>query len=610
MAFQIRSLPLVLVLLLGFSSFGHAASVIRRFPSGLLRHYTADRESALSVDDFMRTEFERYAPDFEWRQLSTIEDHQHRHIQYGLYHQGNRVVDRLLKVHFNKEGFVEFASSNWRMLYSLPPQLQGRTTDVRESLLRDFQTRYGFVPGLLQLDPVVWTNREEDRVVPAFEVVLVSNKAGVFRRFFVTQNTGVVLQERRVLRRLARKVYPVNPDYSAETSETLPALDNAATTLESDYFHIRREQYNSGTINVREINPQVEFFDDPDFSLGSDTSYDPLCTGTSSECPNQGFDGLNLYYHLESYRQRLAGYFTDLGSSLDLPADPLPVLVNTLGLDIDGDGSGLDESNNAAYINVPCREDEPDKTHCLVFWRPATINSPTCGGSAIFYDVAREALVAVHEYQHYVTDSITGMVSGQDSYNVGDALHEGYSDYFAATHVSQEIGSDVTAVGAYAFKNCPAIQRDIATLKVYDTSEADGSGDPHLFGWSWASGLWNLRTEFGATVIDKLALKSLFLLPTEPGYVDAVETLVEADESLYDGIHAARIRELYYDEIQFVGGTTPVFRDASRTVLELGLRSCGYVPAASAPVNPAATSALFALWAWATLLLGRGRRWQ
>lgn len=593
-----------------FSAVLHAAPLEERFASGLVRSYSA-WGGQRSIAKFLDEEFGGYAEDFQWKPVFRFDDKTHQHRQYALFYRGRPVVDRRLKVHYNRRGFVESASSNWRTLYNLSLPDPSRSASIGELLRQQFYVRYGFSPGLLKLVPVVWVNSREDRVVSALEVTLVSNRAGVFRRFYVDETTGEFLAEQNVIRRLDRKIYPVHPDHGALTSETLAGIDNAATSLESDFLHVRRQQLNGSDLEESEVNPQIEFADEAEFSTdpavytNQTTTRGHLCEGTSSECANQAFNGINVYYHLESFRLRLDDYFTDLGSSFALPADPLPVLVNTLGLDLDGDGLGTDEANNAAFIRVPCVESEPANDRCLVFWRPALWNTSTCGGVTQFYDVSREALVAVHEYQHYVTDSLTGMVSGTDKYNVGDALHEGYSDYFAVSHVSEQVGSPVTVVGEYAFKNCATLQRDLSVLKVFDpTSDETG---PHIYGLSWASGLWALREEYGNEMIDKLALKSLFLMDVEPGFMDAIETLVQADQALYDGAHVARIRALFYDEVKFVGGGALVFRDADRTVLELGLQSCARV-SGRRPFSWQIAFGLFLLWAGATLWGGRKAR--
>jgi hypothetical protein len=114
--------------------------------------------------------------------------------------------------------------------------------------------------------------------------------------------------------------------------------------------------------------------------------------------------------------------------------------------------------------------------------------------------------------------------------------------------------------------------RELNTIRVYQNGTAET--DPHIAGQSWASGLWNLRTLYGAAVVDLIALKSLFFLSTRPGFVEAVEALVKADKALFSGAHVSKIRTLFYDDIKFVGGKTGMFKDTQSKVVEMGLRSC------------------------------------
>ncbi len=585
-----------------------------RFASGLLRQFAADdpegdQGEARAVSEFLDREYGAFRPDFSWRRVSRFVDKTHTHLFFALQYRGRAVENRNLKVHYNRRGFIEYASSDWSVPISVSTDAESgaRLRERRREISQAFADKFGRPPGRLELRPVIWVSRDSTRATPAFEVVLGDERRGIFRTFFIDEKTGTNLQEKITVR--FAEAFRINPDAEARQTVTLPGLAGGATTLSSSYFHVRRDEISGGTSTLREVDPTANFsgtggyFDDP-----TPAQYAANCTGsTATSCPNQGFEAVNVYYHLESFRERLRDYFTALGATVTLPADPLPVIVNSLSVDVDGDGDGSTEANNAAYIAQPCRDSEPAMTRCLVFLQPAAGSSATCGdGIKQFFSVAREAVVVVHEYQHYVTDSLTGMTMGQTQTNVGDALHEGFSDYFAASHVSQLVGSSVTAVGAYAFQNCSAIIRDIGTVKVYDKDSLETG--PHYYGWSWASGLWKLRQEVGATVMDKIALKSLFLLSTTPGFMDAVEALVQADKALNNGANAARIREVFYDEVKFIGGETGQFRDIGAGVIEMGLRSCAFASArATHSASAGASGAVLVAWLWGLMIWGRKR---
>lgn len=578
----------------------------------MLRQYAADdsgepQTEGEAVRAFLEREYAAYRPDFEWRQVSRITDHTHTHLFFALHYRGRTVETRSLKVHYNHQGFIEYASSDWSVpiSVSLDENSESRRQAWHREIRRAFLTKFGRAPGRLDLRPVIWVSRDSTRATAAFEVVLTDQRRGIFRTFFIDEKTGTNLQEKTSVR--FAEVFRINPDAEARQAVTLPGL-TSPTALSSAYFNVRRDELTGGVSTLRDVDPTQTFtggsyVDDP-----TPAQYGSNCSGsTPTSCPNQAFEAVNVYYHLEGFRERLRDYFAALGATVTMPADPLSVIVNSLSVDVDGDGDGSTEANNAAYISQPCRDSDPTMTRCLVFLQPAAASSTTCGdGVKQFFSVAREAVVVVHEYQHYVTDSLTGMTMGQTQANVGDALHEGFSDYFAASHVSQVVGSSVTAIGAYAFQNCAAIIRDIGTVKVYDKDSLETG--PHYYGWSWASGLWKLRQELGATVMDKVVLKSLFLLSTQPGFMDAVEALVQADKALNSGANAPRIRQVFYEEVKFIGGQTGQFRDIGAGIVEVGLRSCAFVGGrASHSASAGASGAVLVAWLWGLMFLGRKR---
>lgn len=582
-----------------------------RYSSGLLRTWTAPGDSevyereALATERFLAREFAHTAP-FHWKQVRRTEDTQHVHFLFELRLDTRRVVGHHLKIHFNKEGFLQYASSDWEEVgrAALPAENQANRSKRMEEIRSAFVARHGRAPGRLDLQPVIWVDRRDGHLVGAYEVVVTAQDVGVFRRYFISETTGEHLQEMRVSRGITANIYKKSPFGAAPfDSVTLPGLAGGATSLSTSELHVWRDQLNGVTSELAEVDPTFDFSAS---ITANPATYDADCYDPSTAaCPNQGFEAQQVFYHLQSFRNRVDSLLAQLGSTVTFASDPLQVLINSRAVDVNGDLDATNDVNNAAFMTVPCRDGFAAFNQCLVFLRPLATSSLTCGGMTTFYSLAREALVAVHEYQHYVTDSISQMESGSVGYNVGDALHEGYSDYFAATHVSQDFGSDVTLVGEYAFQNCAAVLRDVGVLTVYDKNSADPG--PHSYGLSWASGLWQLRRELGAATVDAVALKSLFLLPTRPGFMDAVEALVQADLALNQGANRTRIRELFYDEIKFIAGYTGQFRDTGRAVVEMGLRSCASVPAVPG-ANGWATALTLLTWIWVTL--GLGRQWR
>jgi hypothetical protein len=531
---------------------------------------------------------------FAWKKIAEIQDNTHRHITYELRYHGRKVVDAHLKEHFNRDGHLESSNSSFDKFFwlSLP----------RTSSLEYWKETYG-VTLLYESGPyeprirgtsVIWIHPETKQPVAALEMLLHYPNSLIPRKIIIDEISGRLLEEKNTVRAASTTayVYPISPIpngvTTAPTSVTIDYLDNL-TSLKNSNIWVRREEVTSYNplSNPALVTATVDVIPTTDFTASGsfntpyadatsflDTSSGlTSCTGTGAQCPDQGIDSVNVYYHLMNFRKRIDAYLTTLGSSLSFPSEPLNVLINPVSLTLG--------ANNAMYIDSECAD---GMERCLLFIRPAALSSKSaqdnCGtSSATLYDFAREAVVVTHEYQHYITDIITHIgFSGGTS--VGDALHEGYSDYFGASYVSDHNSTDVTLVGDYSLSECTLLQRELNTLRVYENSAAES--DPHTSGLSWASGLWNLRTQFGATKADLIALKSLFFLSTSPGFVESVEALVKADEALYNGEHAAYIRDLFYNQIKWGGNISSAFKDAQNGIIEVGVKGCA---AAHAPTN-------------------------
>jgi len=324
-------------------------------------------------------------------------------------------------------------------------------------------------------------------------------------------------------------------------------------------------------------------------------------------------DSGNVYYHLTSFRTWLDAKAASLGSQLSFPYDPIPVFVNFMAKAIQKcrktDTQYVDkteQSNNAAYIAGPC-DDSGTVNRCLVFLRYGTV-SP-CGNGDPGGSFAREALIIAHEYQHYVTDMITGIEFGAaNQLRVGDIIHEGYSDYFGASYASHNSAQDIHTVGQYAFSDkYIEEQRDLIEEGVI-FSDSTAYSNPHTPGWVWASALWELRDTLEATTVDLIALKSLFYLSTTPGFIDSVEALVQADRSLNGGVNEKTIRTLLFDERKFLGSLTGAFQDEDKRILKVGFQGCANVNPGNAETG-FPTIGIFLLWLISTVWGGR-RIWK
>lgn len=589
-----------------------------RYASGLLEHWEASEIPKArqmfqgAAKNFIQNTLN--LPNVEVREGIRHSDRNHIHQTYDIFFEGRRVLGRKVRLHYHRSGFIDFASSDLEFSFDLklPPAEETAQSQAQlEARIREaFESQYGkpFLASL-KIEPIIWIDVAWLRPIPAFQVRLNAPQQFHFDHYVVEERTLERLSTQKALRYVdtTGKVYKVSPLTQALASVSISNLTGLDKLL-SSLIHVRRDECQTSTGGSCISSSLKDIRADQDYAAASGysespASYNFLCKGSDpTSCPNQALDGVNVYYHVNGFRQKLDTYFTELGATPTFPTGALAVIVNVQGT----------ATNNAAYSNSAC-DVAGTIPRCLFFLRPDTAVSSSCGsGSIQLFDLAREANVAVHEYQHFITDQITGLVpSDTGTPNVGDVIHEGYSDYFGASHVSLESGLDAFEIGKYSFQTCAPVIRNIGTLRPLENSAAEGN-DPHVGGHTFASGLWKLRsefvTEYGATVgirnLDKLALQSLFYLPTKPGFITVVEALVRADNTLFSGSHVVRIRQVFYDEIKFVGGQSGVFSDSAARVANVGFQSCLSVKGQR--YLPGTSWALF--FSWLLLTVGLGKR--
>lgn len=596
-------------------AFSSVWAATETFPSGLMkffqgnRHFSGDRFTDTPAGNraiaqhFLAETFPSLGEKFDWDVVGEIPDGTHTHLTFQWRYQGRPVLDHLARVHISRTGSVELASSSLPAGFSLPldSELSARQAKVwEEKIYREWIKKLGRFKGRVRADPVVWLDPKTLQAFPALDIHLTIDHPWKIRHYVIEEESGRVLETKNVARKASAsvKVFKKSPFNSASPdSVTLTDLKDLSS-LRNDLVWVRREKVVGSSYATLDVEPQdytgAGFNNSP-----TPSQYDYTCSGNNSACANMSFDAVNVYYHLSNYRQRVNSYFSQLGASVSFPYDaPFNVLINPMSL-----GTDLGDSNNALFVGEPCRSDG-SMERCLVFLRPDDLTTKAAqancnASSARFYDLAREAVVVAHEYQHYVTDTLThiAFTSGYPK-RVGDAIHEGYSDYLAASYISELTGTDVTLVGEYALSECTPLQRQLNTLHVYDDANSDNA-DEHIAGLSWASAFWKLRTEYGVAVADLLALKSLFFMSAAPGFIESVEAIVKADQAVYGGVHVDRIRTLFYETVNLTGGG-PV---PSNSGVDLGLKGCAatHLSGAESPLS----SLFFLSWLGMTVFFGR-----
>lgn len=658
-----------------------------------------------AIAQFFETYFPKVSEDREpqgqWKIRKSEIDKTHRHNNYHYYYKGRRVDGLGLGIHYNREGWIEYADSDLEKNISVEfegdsPKLRARIAAQLQSQLiknsgRDLKTLRSW-----KWEPILWRDEDHPEWLAAFQIEVTFDSPFEIKNLIVEQSSGAILSDYEKIRRVggSRLTPPKANVYKNSIAQGLSGLVSIVTDdplkLKNNLFHVMRDETVSNVTHRTEIVPANYF------SEGFETEsslYNPTCVGIDSECANQAFDGVNVFYHLKEYRNWIDVYLNSLVATPQW-ADPLTVIINsqyvTIGngkdnafyftgdcgygidrclvflkpsveaisinndaatttstlvtltlaasgksqmyvTDTSGCGGGgnwepygtskawtLGQINGTATVYVKYRNSALIETKCysdtIIHGNTAARGRVTisgCDGPQVIHNLAREAMVVVHEYQHYVTDIISGIEFGTNAKpTVGDALHEGYSDYAAASALSVlNSPTDVTVLGV-SFPACSGVRREIATLKVYE--ESSDSEDPHLSGLTWASALWKLRTRVvpsGADTVektvDKIALKSLYFLGANPGFVSSVESLVKADRALNNGANVASIRTLFYTEAKFLGSSESPFKDPNTLETFVGFKGCGGIELHRHREQSQFSGAVFLVWGLLSLFLGR-----
>lgn len=585
---------------------------IQRYSSGLGREWEfnrpkeagATRRDELSeIKKFLAENFGSLGPSYVWRERKRVEDATHFHTHYHLYYQGYRVDGVGLSIHYNRETGIEYASSDLES--SLSVSLVSDSVEQRARVARTVSEKWVKPRGVQikswQWEPILFRGQALKPFRSSYLINIVPKNTRLATYLVVDADSGNVLSEFQRIRKARPTVTVKAYKDSIVSNNPLVSVDitvnnNNNNKLETSTHKVVREQ-GAGTERSPYVRMDVtaaDYSGESSFKTVP-TEYIDTCTGTDSDCANQAFDAVNVFYHLQQFRVGISDYLSALG--LSLPNDPLFVVVNSKFVSF---GDGFD---NAGFIDEACG-DGANENRCLVFLPPSrtTQSISGCSGAQTLNNLAREGFVIVHEYQHYLTDQFSGIEFGS---GVGDIIHEGYSDYAAASQLSFLNNENITK-GLVSFPECSGVQRDVANLLAYQ--ETDAFRDPHYAGLSWASALWRLRGEFGpddTNKLMKLMLKSLTFHGANPGFVSSVESLVKADKALYGGTHVERIRQLLYSEVKFLGSAQGAFKNPASLEAYVGFKGCS-----SVALKRNGSSYLYSLiclltWALVTLKVGR-----
>ncbi len=233
----------------------------------------------------------------------------------------------------------------------------------------------------------------------------------------------------------------------------------------------------------------------------------PIVTATSPDSfrynrEQSGFEDVMVYHHLDASQR----YIQSLGF---LNIQNNPIVADPHGFNCDDNSYYQPSSNRLGYGE---------------------------GG----VDDAEDADVVLHEYGHAIQEgSHPGWGGGESG-----ALGEGFGDYWARSY-----GRSLTSFGWPRVFKWDAGTRPDSTgtfwagrrcndPRPYPTGGVGGWAI-HEAGQLWSTVLMEIWSDIGKEAIDKCVLQSHFILGANPTMRDNAAAVIQADRSLYGGVHVA-----------------------------------------------------------------------
>jgi len=193
----------------------------------------------------------------------------------------------------------------------------------------------------------------------------------------------------------------------------------------------------------------------------------------------------------------------------------------------------------------------------------ATLDPPTSG--AVAFDGSLDNGVITHEFGHGISNRLTGGPNNSSCLDNAEQGGEGWSDYFALmlTIKPGDVGTTGRGMGTYVEGQLPSgsgIRRYPYSTDMSIDPETYAylaqSGEAHDVGEVWCTVLWEMSWALidqygfdpdwyhgtsGNNVAMQLVIEGCKLQPCNPGFLDARDAILAADDNLYGGIHKCLI---------------------------------------------------------------------
>ena len=285
-------------------------------------------------------------------------------------------------------------------------------------------------------------------------------------------------------------VYPKDPVNSSLTIVTIPRLWGAGYKLEGTYVDATNAELGDAYNSSRNFQ-----YTPPNY-----TQHD----GTH-------FDDTNVYYHIDKFS-------TEYWPVVGFPGLGVQVLASV------HDPFPYGHDNAAAnWITMK-----------LYFGH----------GESLFWDWSKKNDMIYHEFTHLVS----GKIGLGNDVEESRAMHEGYSDYHAASFTND------IQIGEWLTRNHPDLRRvdmnkteynydNYYSLQQYSENPAESAHNKSMI---WSGALWDLQLALGSGVADFLVYKGLvYKHASGTTFLDGREGVIIADDEYYNSANLNTIMNVF-----------------------------------------------------------------
>ena len=429
-------------------------------------------------------------PNIELR-LTTIQSSlTGRHARFHQYYKGIEVYRAAISVHTNHSGQIRVIHNNYfpqiniSTAASLSPE-GAISIAIAESGAFDLHK-----PPHANL--VIFPNRNAGQMGGyanayrlAYRIIVHSRQPLASWEYIIDANTGEPLHRRNLLRFAdgRGRVFNPNPVVALKDFRLMDQDDSADAIPEEAYTDVVLPELNGSG-----------FLDGPYVStrLTESRANEPTLEFNYLR-DDPRFEEVMVYYHVDTVGRYLKGLGFDFVDNWQIPAN-VHFGMTRAGFYNDSDGS---------------------------------INFGDAG-----VDVAEDAEVIIHEYGHAILDRQVPNINRDK----GGAIHEGFSDFLAASFLSAvSDGFSDSIVFEWAGSDDPEVYtRPVNGNKRYPK---DIVGEPHADGEIWSAALWEIFEAIGRDASIRLIVESHFFLSPDTEFVDGASAILMADQELNGGVN-------------------------------------------------------------------------